>query len=534
MPLARPLGIASAVAFAVAALAPASALAGTWQPTRNPAPTPNIVDPSNGAVLGPGGASAPMLMTDGRVMFQNSGFAGDGRIWTLTPDASGSYVDGTWGELAQMPYIEGGAAQAVLADGRVLIEGGEYSGLYADFTLTNQGAVYDPVANSWQMVAPPLFFTDESPTRAVFAPHPIGDSASVILPDGTFMLADKMSHQAALLDPRTMTWREAGTATKFDMNDEEGLTLLPSGNVLTIDCYVDFLAGFTGTPYPSDPTNSEIFDPRTGTWSSAGSTIHSLTDPVVAEMGPAILRPDGTVFAVGSPGTTAIYDTRTGRWAAGPQLPISPQGAQYTVQDGPGALLPNGHVLFAATGGAVDPTFGGYAGPPVGFFEFDGTELVAQPTIPNAANDVSGSIMLLPLPSGQILAADGTGDVEIFTPDDRSHRREWEPVLLFTPLVLQRGRTFEAWGIRFNGMSQASAFGDELQNATNYPLVRITSLLTGHVSFARTHDHSSMAVASNDLVWTHYDVPRAAETGLSKLEIVANGIASEPFFVVVE
>jgi hypothetical protein len=88
--------------------------------------------------------------------------------------------------------------------------------------------------------------------------------------------------------------------------------------------------------------------------------------------------------------------------------------------------------------------------------------------------------------------------------------------------------------LRFNGMSQGAAYGDDAQAATNYPLVRITNLETGHVFYSRTHDHSSMAVASDDVVSTHFDVPAVQEPGLSKLEVVANGIPSEPSYVYVK
>jgi hypothetical protein len=99
---------------------------------------------------------------------------------------------------------------------------------------------------------------------------------------------------------------------------------------------------------------------------------------------------------------------------------------------------------------------------------------------------------------------------------------------------VQPGKSYELRGIRFNGMSQASMYGDEGQSATNYPLVRITNLRTRHMFYSRTHDHSSMAVASDDVVSTHFDVPTRQESGLSKLEVVANGIASEPLLVLVK
>jgi len=510
---------------------PLIASAGTWQPLRHQPPLPDIIGPVTGRDLGPGGASFPLLLTDGTVIVQNnSGFGADGKIFKLTPNAYGSYVNGSWSQLASMPYIPTAAAQAVLPDGRVIIEGGEYTGIHFDFTLSHMGAIYDPVSNSWARVPPPRFFVDLYPPRAVFAPHPIGDAASVVLADGTFMLQDKMSRQAAILDLETMTWTEVGTYTKHDLNDEEGWTLLPNGKVLTVDCYTDFAFGLIPF-YPANPTHSELYDPVTQTWSSAGSTINTLTDPQLFEIGPAVLRPDGTVFAVGSQGYTSIYNSFTGKWLAGPRLPVSPDGNQMTVQDGPAALLPDGNVLVAATGG---PSNFGFSNPPVFFFEFDGYNLVPEPTIPNASIDVSGSIVMLVLPTGQILEADSTKDVEIYTPTETHHNPAWEPVITDAPARVSPGSTYTVTGIRFNGMSQASAFGDELQNATNYPLVRITNLATNHVFYSRTHNHSSMAVASNKIVSTEFDVPAGQELGPSKLEVVVNGIASRPVPVLVK
>jgi len=504
-----------------------TARAGTWQPLNNPPPMPDISDPDTGQFLCHGGAAFPLLLTDGSVMVQNVNnhkAHANGNVLKLTPDANGSYLNGTWSQLASIPYIPFAAAQAVLADGRVIIEGGEFTGVYEDFTLTNQGAIYDPVTNSWTEVAPPRFFVDLYPPRREFAPHPIGDASSVVLPDGTFMIQDKMSRQAALLDLNTMTWTETGTATKYDLNDEEGWTLLPNGKVLTVDCYTDFIFGLIGH-YPRNPTNSEIYDPQTGTWTSAGSTINTLTDKVIPEIGPAVLRPDGTVFAIGSRGFTSIYDSNTGIWSVGPQLPAARDGTPMTDDDAPAALLPNGNVLMVANGGPK-PHLYPYSLAPAYFFEFDGTNLNPEPAIPNAAREEAFEMNLLVLPTGEILETDGSQDVEIYTPSDTTHNSSWEPIINSAPSTVSRGQSYTITGVRFNGMSQASMYGDEGQNATNYPLVRIRNLATNHVFYCRTHDHSSMAVASNDVVSTHFDVPATAETGPSKLEVVANGIAS--------
>jgi len=108
------------------------------------------------------------------------------------------------------------------------------------------------------------------------------------------------------------------------------------------------------------------------------------------------------------------------------------------------------------------------------------------------------------------------------------------PVIKSAPSVIRPGGSYVISGYRFNGMSQASAYGDDFQSATNYPLVRITNNRTGHAFYSRTHDHSSMAVASTSLVSTHFDVPRPQEHGASRLEVVVNGIPSASTAVMVE
>ena len=80
----------------------------------------------------------------------------------------------------------------------------------------------------------------------------------------------------------------------------------------------------------------------------------------------------------------------------------------------------------------------------------------------------------------------------------------------------------------------SAAYGDDAQAATNFPLVRIINLKTSHVFYSRTHNHSSMAVASRSVVSTYFDVPAVQEKGPSLLEVVANGIASEPVYVFIQ
>ncbi len=89
----------------------------------------------------PDGVVVAMLLTDGRVLAQG-GNSSD--WWTLTPDINGSYVNGTWKQVASLPagYSPLYMAEAVMIDGRVVIEGGEYN--FFSFAFTNMGAGYDP------------------------------------------------------------------------------------------------------------------------------------------------------------------------------------------------------------------------------------------------------------------------------------------------------------------------------------------------------------------------------------------------------
>jgi hypothetical protein len=97
-----------------------------------------------------------------------------------------------------------------------------------------------------------------------------------------------------------------------------------------------------------------------------------------------------------------------------------------------------------------------------------------------------------------------------------------------------RGQTYKIAGTQFNGLSQGAAFGDEFDTHTNYPLVRITNNSSGHVFYCRTHDHSSMGVATGSkTITTEFDVPSGMETGAGMLEVVANGIPSTAVAVTV-
>jgi hypothetical protein len=457
------------------------------------------------------GLGNPLLLTDGTVIAHE---ACGSTWWRLTPDQFGSYVNGTWKQIASLPagYAPLYFGSAVLADGRVIVEGGEYNatGGNCQAVWTNRGAIYDPKTNVWKSVAPPSGWTT------------IGDAQSVVLFDGTYMQANCCTTQAALLNLKTLKWSMTGTG-KLDINDEEGWTLLPDGTVLTVNAYVGHYYAL-GKGY-------QIYNPSTGVWSNgrAHGTVVQLWDSypnaqrASYELGPGVLRPDGTVFysgangTPGQPGHTAIYDTQTKTWSAGPDFPDD-----FDVADGPAALLPNGNVLVHASPGIFN--LGSR------FFEWNGTALsnvtVGNTDAPNVSS-YYGNMLILP--TGEVLWTD-FGNVWVFEHGGQP-KAEWAPQIISAPADVTRGQSYVVSGLNFNGFSQGAAYGDDAQAATNYPLVQITNRVTGNVYYARTHDHSTMAIAYSTPASTNFDVPATIETGLSDLRVVCNGIPSSPVTV---
>jgi hypothetical protein len=395
----------------------------------------------------------------------------------------------------------------VLADGRVFVAGGEYNGTSADADLL-AAQTYDPVADLWTPQPVP-------PGWKV-----IGDAPSCVLADGTVLLGNINTNDVSRFDPRTNTWSAAGR--KGDPSSEETFTLLPDGSVLSVQCQ-NFQNAEKYLPPPKDR------------WVAAGSTPTALPQPCkdqVAEIGPAILLPNGRVFAIGATGDTAVYTPPSnpedpGSWASGPSFQDSAGNRLYPM-DAPACLLPAGQVLCAASPGPPCNYSGLTA-----FFEYDyraGTMVSVNPP-PNPPLGVFNSRLLL-LPTGQVLHSKGSSEVDVYTPSG-SPDDAWRPTIqgvVKTPGA--NGTTLVVSGTQFNGLSQAVSYGDDAQMATNYPIARI-ALPNGQVRYLRTFGHSTMRVVTGgNVVSTNVFVPPdVVGVGSAQLYIVANGIPSRAFTI---
>ncbi|HEY1614655.1 MAG TPA: hypothetical protein VGF97_13285 [Rhizomicrobium sp.] len=453
------------------------------------------------------GPDTSLLLTDGTVLMHD---VCTSNWFKLTPDKKGKYETGVWSSVAAMPsnYTPLYFGAAILPDGRLIANGGEYNANCSG-AWTNLGALYDPVANSWTAVSPPSGWSS------------IGDAQTMILPTGSYMLADCCATAEAIagISGTTVTWTSTGSG-KGDENDEEGWTPLPGGNVLTVDANRDLGGG---------PNAYEIYNSSKGTWTTPGMTAQELVDPSSHELGPAVLRPDGNIVYFGATGHNDLYNTSTGTWSAGPDFP-SIGGAQYDCEDAPAALLPDGNVLVQASPGTFLT--------PSHFFEFSLKKTKAKLTQVSdpaqAPNSSSYDGRFLELPTGQLLWSFDGGEVATYTAQGKPMAK-WLPVIKSLPKTVSRGSTGNTVsGKNFSGFSLGASYGDDAQMASNYPLLRITNTSTGDVCFARTYNFSAMGVFITGTTHAAFDTPSGCETGASTAQVVVNGLASTPVNLTVD
>ncbi|HET8923305.1 MAG TPA: kelch repeat-containing protein [Candidatus Acidoferrum sp.] len=474
------------------------------------------------------------LLTDGTVMMQEWQIAispasePTRRWWKLTPDQFGDYAKGKWSKLADSNVARAAFASAVLADGRVVICGGEYSDASGSLKQddTNTCEIYDPVANTWTAFGPPADGMGQVWKK-------IGDAPCALLQDGTLLLGSMANPNVAKLDPATLTWTAMRSHPMVNSNAEDSWVLMPDNTVVAPSCN------------STNPQTTWVYHVASNQWLRGNdlptNVVEALDPHFVAEIGPGLLLYDGTSFFLGGNQHTAVYSaTANPQWSNGPDLPDQ-EGLHIGILDGPGALLVNGNILFGAGFPGKDA-----AGPfsePCFYFEFDGSMFYKTNDPPNS-NCYTMDTRLLLLPNG---------DVMFFRDNDSSFyayrspaipQDSFRPVIQSCPAAFAPGSTIQISGLQFNGLSQAVAYGDDSQTATNYPLVRIVNKQSNHVRYCRTFNHTTVDGSGNTVpstgvatgaavITTNVEIPGDFEQGDAQLFVVANGIPSQPFDVTI-
>ncbi len=475
-----------AAAFAVFALMPL-ARAGSWSAVGSTAP---------------GSVQLMILLTDGTVMCCDGG---NGNWWKLTPDTSGNYANGSWSTLASMHYTRRYFSSQVLQNGKVMVAGGEYG------TGGATSEIYDPVANTWTTVSVPsgLLYTGSSGDAENSA---FRDSESILIANGTMMVAPVFpynANQTVIYDPVANTW--SGGAYYLRSQNEACWAKLPDDSILTID---------------KNSTQSERYIPSSNTWIN-DNTVSANLYGAGAEIGPGLLCSDGRVFYLGGNNNTAFYtpsgSTSMGSWAPGPGFPNS-QGCP----DAPAAMLPSGNIFFtsSALGNANNafPTN-------VSFYEFNPSSSTYtrqnSPTGGLTHNNIATyNTALLVLPSGNVLYSSESSQVYVYNPGE-SALASGKPTI--SRVSWNTDGSVHVVGTLLNGISAGSAYGDDEQNDSNYPLLRFTDG-SGNVTYGRSYNWSSTSVKTGGRVLTtEASLPSGVFNypGTYSLQVVANGNASD-------
>ncbi len=445
-----------------------------------------------------------LLLSDGTVMCADGGGTG---WFRLTPDTHGSYVNGTWSTRAHSIDSRLYFSSQVLRDGRVFVAGGEYGSGRAT------SEIYDPVANTWTANPIPTTVLNPAATSPVTGgSQGFSDSVSEILPNGSvlvFPVSPKTSGRPVIYNPTTNVWSTGPLMLHGSYQDEASWVKLPSDMILTIDPF---------------GTRSERYNPATNIWLNDSNVPVSLYDSFGSELGAALLLPNGNAFFLGATGHTAIYTpsgtTLSGTWIAGPDIP----GARGT-PDAPAAMMVTGNILCAVS---PVPTSADHFPPPTTFLEYDYVaNTFTEVGGPNGPTDPISSYeaVMLDLPDGTVLYSHFNSDLYVYTPSG-TPLASGKPVI--SSITKNLDGTYHLEGKGLNGISEGAAYGDDLQMASNYPLVRLAHS-NGNTYYARTFNWSGTSVMTgNKVITTEYALPAALPGGSYSLVAVANGIASDP------
>jgi large repetitive protein len=378
------------------------------------------------------------LLSDGRVLIAGGygGAAGGASLASVEvydPAARPSPLPSptpSWGTLKSAGVLfsaRGDASAAILDDGRVLLAGGDYSGLLVGQSgapiVTASAELYDPAAGVF-------VGTGSMSTPRVWSTATLLNDGRVLVAGGTADDATGVALASAeLYNPSTGDFTPTGSMTTPRAGHTA--TRLHDGRVVIVGGRMDS-SGL------ADLASAEIYDPSTGLFTATGSMA------AARSFQSAILLADGRVLVSGgwrnyrSQTTVEFYDLQKGNFDPGAPLAMPGGGSTAT-------LLPNGVVLVAG---------GGMGASPAELYDPEtGKSTVLAPMVVGLSG---GSAVLLR--SGRVLLAGGNS-IELFDPSTRT----------FTFAGWTDGRSGAAVvGLMNGSVLIAGGSGDQALTATLY------------------------------------------------------------------
>jgi len=223
----------------------------------------------------------------------------------------------SWSATGKMTALRGYHSAAMLPNGQVLVSGGTNGNIGSngyDLTILKSAELYDPAAGKFTA-------TGKMSTARMGHASTLLPNGKVLVTGGIYSEKPRLRWAAAtntteVFDPATGSWSSAGTMST--LRAYHSATLLPSGKVLVVG------AG-----------SADLYDPNTNTWTATGSPISKST------ASPAVLLQNGKVLFANPLGTAELYDPNTGKFTQ--------TGAMGTQHSGGMVLLTSGKALIAGS-----------------------------------------------------------------------------------------------------------------------------------------------------------------------------------------
>ena len=272
------------------------------------------------------------LLKNGKVLVAGGANGGDPGS-TLSSAELYDPATGRWSPTGSMTTPRDGGTATLLGDGRVLVAGGTNEGSGSPgLAYLSSAELYNPASGTW------------TSTGSMTAPR--AGATATLLGVGKVLVAggtdggdvSSFLTSAELYNPASGTWTSTGSMTT--PRASANASLLKNGKVL--------VAGGDngGSPSNSGPTflsSAELYNPASGTWSSTGA----MTTP--RSQAAATVLQDGAVLEAGGESADSndavvasaeVYDPASGTWSSAGTMTTPRAGATAN-------LLRDGEVLVA-------------------------------------------------------------------------------------------------------------------------------------------------------------------------------------------
>jgi len=255
---------------------------------------------------------------------------------------------GTWSATSLLNVARYEPAGALLHDGTVLVAGGTYIDTSTDSRLAS-AEIYDPESGEWSRTE--NLGTARTGARAVT----LADGRVLVVGGNGDIEGSWPFASAEIYDPAAGTWASAGSMKL--PREAFSLVALPDGGALVVGGFAG-ADSRDGAGWPAT-ASAERFDPRTGRWSDAGTMQSAAANRTAVLLGDGRVLVAGGIsgpeFTEGSVAVVdaELYDPATGTWTVTMPLPGPRERASVVTMTDGSVLLVGGDTGYTLSSEGV-------------------------------------------------------------------------------------------------------------------------------------------------------------------------------------